>query len=524
MWLLLACQSSPDTAQEPVPANVTEGGVVPCRDPSARVEKGPFVQSSLGDSWNAQPWQGDADSQFASGSLVAADFNGDGRPDLFVPHVRGHRLYLSLPNGTWTEGVLPDLPDLVVGGAAADFDGDGDPDLFVTVLHGPNHLLENRAGVWVEVTLEQGLGGPSEDTTSALWADIDDDGDLDLLVSNHRESETIPEEMLSGSMEPAHSNRAWRNDEGAFVELTEDFPDAWRYAFTFVTAWEDFDGDGRSDLYMANDFGPFATPNGLFLEGTQLQSGTGLEVAAYSMGLAIGELNGDGVPDLFVTSWEDVVLLLSDGAGGWYRAESAMGLTLRPDQHASWGTHFADFDNDGDQDLVAAFGELWMGDEAGQVMEDNFGLTNPKGQTDGAWRNDGGTFTDVAAEWGLDQDGRGRSVEPIDLNQDGWLDLVKRNQDGPAVVLMARCGEQTWLSVTLEQPGPNPDAIGATVRVGDQTRVVRAGGQGAGGSLPPSAHFGLGEQDRVDVEITWPSGETTQVLDLATRQHVRVRP
>ena len=384
--------------------------------------------------------------------------------------------------------------------------------------------MENREGELVDVTDAVGLGGPSDDTTSALWADFDGDDDLDLLVANHRESETLPEEMLTGQMNPAHSNRAWRNDTGTFVEVSEDFPQLWRDAFTFVNTWQDFDGDGRADLYMANDFGPVATPNGLFLGGTEALTSTGLEVQVYSMGLAVGELNGDGFPDLFVTSWEDVALLLSDGSGGWYRAETALGVTLRSDQHASWGAVFADLDNDGDEDLVAAFGELWMDEQASEFMESEFGLSNPKGQGDGAWRNDEGTFTDVAEAWGLDQDGRGRSVEPIDLNQDGWLDLVKREQDGPAKALMARCGAETWLSVDLTWPGPNPDAIGAVVRIGDQTRVIRAGGQGAGGSLPPSAHFGLGDLDRVDLHITWPSGETSTVRDLRTRQRVTVSP
>ena len=533
LWLflgMLACtrndaDSGPDeTALEEVDVEVTEHGGRACSNPEQRETQGPFVQVSLGPEWDEQDWSGDSGTQFANAGVLVADLDGQWGPEVFVPHASGDRLYVAQADGTWSlASWIPEGDPNTVGAIAGDYDGDGDLDLYVVHLHYADRLLRNDNGGFTDVTGQAGLGNQDSDGTTATFADLDGDGDLDLLVNNHREDETLGEEMLTGAMAPAQLNRTWLNrGDGTFVEAPDLLPQAWAEGYTFVSGAEDFDGDGVIDVYSANDFGPMAYPNQLF-RGPDFEEveGTGTDVVAYAMGLGIGDLNDDGAPDLLITSWMDLVLLVSDGAGGWYRADQALGLTLQPNQHASWAAELADLDNDGDLDALAMFGALRMPPEAADMLQGALGLDNAPEQPDGAWRNDEGAFTSVAEEWGLDHTGRGRGVAVADLNQDGWLDLIKRHQDGPAIALMARCGAESWLTVDLEQGGMNPDAVGAVLSINGQSRVVRAGGHGFSGAVAPTVHFGLGDEERATVQVRWPDGRTSQV-NVGARQRVTI--
>jgi len=533
LWLslgMLACtrndaDSGPDdTALDEVAVQVTEHGGRACSSPEYREAEGPFVQVALGPEWNDQDWSGDSGTQFANAGVLVADLDGQWGPEVFVPHSSGDRLYVAQADGTWSlESWIPEGDRNTVGAVAADYDGDGDLDLYEVHLHYPDRLLRNDNPGFTDVTVEAGLGDQDNDGTTATFADLDGDGDLDLLVNNHREDETLGEEMLTGAMEPAQLNRTWLNQgDGTFVEAPELLPKTWAEGFTFVSSAEDFDGDGVVDVYAANDFGPMSHANQLF-RGPDFEAtgGTGIELVAYAMGLGIGDLNDDGTPDLLITSWMDLALLMSDGAGGWYRADQALGLTLQPNQHASWAAEMADLDNDGDLDALVMFGALRMPPEAAEILESALGLDNASDQPDGAWRNDGGAFTSVATEWGLDHTGRGRGVAVADLNQDGWLDLIKRHQDGPAIALMARCGSESWLMVDLQQGGLNPDAVGATVTINGQSRVVRAGGHGFSGAVGPTVHAGLGDDEQATVQVLWPDGRTSQV-EVTARQRVTI--
>jgi hypothetical protein len=203
--------------------------------------------------------------------------------------------------------------------------------------------------------------------------------------------------------------------------------------------------------------------------------------------------------------------------GLWYESSLSYGLTLAPNQRVGWGLELADLDNDGRLDLHLPYGHIVT----------TLGTSRP-GQPDAVYRlGDDGVLTDVAAAWGLDHTASTRVGIPADLNNDGWLDLVKAGDAGVAHLSFARCGAAAWSMVSLRQPGRNSRAVGATVRLtaGDQTwsRRVRAGGTGFGSGTPDVLHFGLGEVEQLDaVEIVWPDGVVEQLPPFPVRSRVRV--
>jgi hypothetical protein len=189
------------------------------------------------------------------------------------------------------------------------------------------------------------------------------------------------------------------------------------------------------------------------------------------------------------------------------------------DSWSGWGTELADLDNDGDLDLYVSFGGL--PDAPGGSM-------NPMSQPDMLFlQESSGTFTEVAADWGVDDSASNRAVVTVDINGDGWLDLGRRTINGDAAFWMSRCGDAAWLKVYLEAPGPNPRGVGAVVlvRTGDRTqrRWLTVGGTGLQSSTELVAHFGLGDAESVDLlEVQWPDGMVSQFTDVGTKRSVVV--
>lgn len=531
--LLGACTPEPKDSEQ-VSAALDNGEQVLCEDPSARLEQA-FEALRPGDDWSQQGGERNGEGQITGGGLIAADLNGDGRPDLYLPQYGADELYLSRGD-TWELAPLPEgTRALGVGGAAADYDDDGDLDLFITNLHGPNLLLLNDgAGGLDDVSEQVGLDAQDWDSTSATWADLDGDGDLDLFVGNHLEGRQLLEGMLEGQQAPAHPNQLFENlGDGQLVDRSDRLPLESREGYTFLGAAEDFTGDGQLDLYMVNDFGPQARVNELLVrEGDawhRADDQLGLDVMVYGMGLGLGDLNGDARPELLITSWGEQLLLESSPDGQWFQAQAALGLDLEEEQQVGWGAELADLDNDGRQDALMGFGPLLMPEEAAEQLGDGLGLSNPDAQPDAVFlQQPDGEFLASGQALGVDDEGITRGFAAVDLNGDGWLDLVKRFQDGPALARLARCGEASWLQVQLVAPAPNVWGVGAQVRVlADgrwQSRGVRAGGSNHGAGNGLVLHFGLGEAEEIDaLEVVWPDGERSEFTQVDARQTVTVR-
>ena len=242
----------------------------------------------------------------------------------------------------------------------------------------------------------------------------------------------------------------------------------------------------------------------------------------------MGDVNGDGVPDLLQTSNRTISLLVSTemptSATGVVYVESALAWDLfvipgtgsPRGQDWGWGAELADVDNDGDQDAIATFG-AW----------DHY-LGNPN-EYDEIWLLDGQTFAPTAEAWGVDWPQSTRGLAVFDVDGNGTVDLLRRALDGGLRIDRARCGPEGWLSVALNDTRtPNGYGIGATLTVSDAgqtwTEWIGSGSSGMFTGGPPVAHFGLGDRDRVEeLCVTWPDGEKQCHADVEVRQHLLVQ-
>ncbi len=517
-----------------------------CADPSRRAEQG-FDRFVYGEARATRNWNW-------GGGVMAGDLDGDGALELVLPVEPGVVIL------RWRDGAIEVDRDtfggfdlaFATGGSIVDVDADGDLDVYVTrtlgdpiadeASDGRNHLLRNRGdGTFEDVTDEAGVDGctaPAAGTRAraagggeracwrsmaSSWGDVDGDLDLDLYVGNYGwvdETEGTTQEMMGpGEPDALYLNRGDGTFEDASAELPEEIQDGYTYAGGFV----DLDDDGDLDLYVVNDFGNKYPNRVAWNEGGRLvvrkDDDSGLVQSMTGMGMGVGELDGDGRPDLAIAQWGRNTLFLS-AAGRWIDWAESVGYAPANDgrdQRVAWGSEFGDVDNDADLDLLTTYGHLTT---ANPVWR------NPVQQPDALFVNepdgDGGLrFVDRGAELVTADPNSGRGGLFVDLDGDGWLDLVTRHLDGPDDLLLARCGEARSLVVRPRMPGtPNPFAVGAKIDlVGPgvhATRWLTAGGTGFASAGPPEVHFGVGSLDEVSLVVRWPDGEVSSIGPVAT--------
>jgi hypothetical protein len=472
-----------------------------------------------------------ADVPFVVGAgLAIADLDGDGPPEFVLVNQREVRIHRPLDEEGGEGQVLLTIEEDherhgLFGATAVDYDGDADFDLFITRYHGPNILLANDGtGQFTDVTEAAGVAGPDLHwSASASWADFDLDGDLDLAVAGSgevSEENTVEDIPLFGAGDPTllYTNQG----DGTFADAQHLIGASSHDAYSFVAGFHDLNQDMVPDLYLANDFASKLQPShgliqqdGVFVREA---SPEGLVSTTIGMGLAIDDINGDGIHDLMLPGWNDLALIISQ-PDGWYDFSQA--AAVEPDndrkQRVAWGSDFGDLNNDGRLDLLVTFGFI-----------DSLGARNRLKQPDSAYfQTDDMVFEDKGALIGLDQVESGRSLIITDLNDDGWLDVAKASTDASAKVFLAACHENAWTRIHLRQGGMNRFAIGARLRAttGDltQTRYIVAGGHSYGASRPPDAHMGMGDAEVIDrLEITWPDGRVDVLEDMPTREIVTI--
>ena len=528
MWLIwtLACTDDPE--KEPGVSTVTLGEERLCSSPSSSPAMHPGV---LPDLYDASAANGNI--QYGGGGAAVADFNGDQILDIFLPNAGTDQLYFGTASGEFVEKpeAWPALEDASVGAVPVDIDADGDLDIFVTNMRGPNRLLRNDGGVFVDITTEAGVGGGDYDSIAASFADIDLDGDLDFFVANHRDDADLGAGLLEGKLLPGHPSELYRNNgDGTFADISNRLPsELQELGYPFMGVWQDFDGDAYPDLYVINDFGAVAVPN-LLLRNEQgqlsLWEEPGLNISMFAMGVSVGDFNGDSRADVVLSDWGRMFLLADAGDGSFYDAGQAAGLIIGEGRAQSWGVELADMDNDGDLDLPVAFGPLKL-EEWEEPYEEELSLSNPKNQPDALFLQEDGQLQDQGEAWGLNQTGNSRGFVLADINRDGRLDLVKRFVDQPASLHLSDCTGAHWLELELRQPGSNPRAVGAEVRLEaggkTQLRWLRAGGTGFAVGQPPELHFGLGEVAHVDrITVRWPDGRESMVQDIPTNRMITI--
>lgn len=524
---------------------LVQHGVQTCPAPGERAALGPMGEAYLGPDWSRQrPDDMPPElSPRAGGGMAVADFNGDDLLDVFLPNFSGCQLFESLPDGSLRDVSTDRLPldeatgDCNAWGASAvDYDGDGDLDLFLTGESDSDALWENDGtGAFVDVTERAGLGSGVCGSRSGSWADMDQDGDLDLFVARHRvvefEGETPPD-PCSGSLArppPGNPNSLYENrGDGTFTDVSERLSGPLLTGHSFIGGWVDADGDGDLDLYLINDFGSWSEPTNLWWNDgtgrfTPALPAAGAELSICGMGIATADLNDDTVPDFAIADLGRLHLLLSLGEPAWYDAAVASGLEPATDrgQLAAWGTAFADMDHDLNLDLVITYGPTE--EVLASTSVDPTRTAQPDALFLGAAD---GSFTEVATEWGLDQTLWGRGLVVADLNRDGFLDLVRRDyRRGKARIDLARCDDSAWLLIDFDAP---LDGFAARVEVDVGGRTLRQWNHPTSSSLassgPSELHFGLADHDTVDaLRVYWADGGVSAFSDIPTRQRLTVR-
>ncbi|MCB9682750.1 MAG: CRTAC1 family protein [Alphaproteobacteria bacterium] len=492
-----------------------------CSDPTARDRLGPYRKAlRLPEDPQDFAW-------FWGAGVGVADLDGDGVDDWVFPGQHRTRLYHWDGHAAVDVSAfaLPTGVDLSEASAAipVDIDSDGDLDLYITRYERPNVLLRNDGGRFVDDTAAHNLAGPpTARSVGASFADPDHDGDLDLFVSNYGPIDLTGRSTYDWS--PGDANTVMENvGGGVYVDRTDRLVGPASTGFTFLGGWFDFDDDGAWEIYAVNDFGAEWGGNALvhFDDWTFRpdDNALGLDVITHGMGLGIADLNDDGAYDVLVSAWADMHLLISRGAL-YFDSSAAWGLTDLPytTSRVAWGNDMADLDNDGLVDLIINFGYVEVQDR----------WPNPERQPDMVLRQTrSGVIADVAPDWDLDDDFAIRGSLHVDVNGDGYLDVLKASLIEDDAIHLSRCGSDAFLELSVDTPTPNTFGIGTRVKVTDGGRVwmdtIRAGGRSLSSGEPPRVHLGLGDRDVVDtLQVRWPDGTEETWHDVPTRRRLHV--
>ncbi|MHC5210737.1 MAG: CRTAC1 family protein [Planctomycetota bacterium] len=510
------------------------------------------------------------------GGLALIDHDGDGDLDVFVPNgatldapTRGPGCRLYANDGALRFRDVTAEAGLVfrgwgMGVAVGDIDADGHDDLYVSCF-GPNALLRNRGdGTFEDVSARAGVDHAGW-STGCAFGDVDGDGDLDLYVTNYLAFDVArppPGDTFKGvpvfggpmGLAPQADVLYENRGDGTFADVTE----AWgcaevEAAYGLGVTILDIDADGAQEILVGND----SMPNFLFDDAAPDDSagdgaaqggprpladraplsgiacnGEGANQA--TMGIAVGDVDNNGLPDVFTTNFAGDSNTLHLNVDGRFFDDrtSLYGLRAGSQPFVGWATAFCDFDHDGDEDLLVFNGHTYphasmrsMDSEARQPAL--------------LYEREGARFLPVPLEragaW-LGESHVDRSAAFGDLDGDGDVDVVVTELNGPLRILRndaadtGGTGGGAWLVVHLHDARPgtgNPRGLGSRVEVRAEdaawTRWIASGGSYLAASAA-AAHVGLGRNEGpVDVHVTWPDGRVQVVSDVSSRQHLVVR-
>lgn len=494
---------------------------------------------------------------FAAGGVAAGDYDGDGHVDLFFvvgaegsPH---DTLYRNRGDGTFEDVTAASGIRTRGNGSGplfVDLDGDGDRDLLVggvryvqrlsmlgttfvpeQVAPAPFAAYENIGGHFRPAKGNFGIEHAGNAIGFAA-ADVDADGHLDLFEARWQATRAGAGSHLWRGFGGGRLRAADREAGISGVYSPRDF--------SFTPNFTDLDLDGDLDLTVAADFLTSRvfenTGQGRFVERTDPEVITDEN----GMGAAVGDFDGDGDPDWFVSSVFDAASGRAP-IGSWgktgnrlYRNDGGFVFTDVTDRagvrrgYWGWAACAQDFDNDGDLDLyqVSGYGdprsEVWFV-YAGHYQHTPANYFENQGD---------GTFVERAREFGVADRGTGRGLACFDYDDDGDIDIVAANASGSARVYRNELvgperSDVNWLQITLHGPAGNSEAIGARIALWAggkrQVRELRLGSNFASHD-PVYAHFGLGRNQAIErLEIVWPDAEHTRTVieNPPVNQHLR---
>jgi len=490
------------------------------------------------------------------GGVAAIDYDNDGKMDIFftngakLPELKKTNasfyncLLHNNGNGTFEDvtakaGLAGEDLGFSFGVAAGDYDNDGNEDLFICNA-GRNALYHNNGdGTFTDVTARSGLDNKPADLLSvgAAWFDYDNDGLLDLIVTNYTiwNPATDPRCMRQTNVEAYCSpttvkrvaSKLYHNlGSGHFEDVTEKSGIAESLGKGMGISVADYNGDGLMDIFVANDternFLFINQGNGKFKEQGLLYGVAYDERGSTvsGMGSDAKDFDNDGWVDIIYNDLTPEVFGLFRNVGGHFfddvtRQSNVFKLSSAL---SGWGIGFIDFDNDGWKDIYSANGDV-----------DNIG-PNAK-QHDTMWRNLGGkAFTDVSEEMGPDFlfVGYQRGSAFVDLNNDGFMDLVVTSLgEKPRILMNNAINGNHWVMLDLRGHQSNRDGIGAKIKVTTTSgRTLYNHSTTSVGFMSSSdrrVHFGLGKEQTIkNVEIRWPSGIVQELDHIAVDRIVKV--
>ncbi len=436
------------------------------------------------------------------------DYDGDGDLDLYVANEDGVGDWLFQQNASHVFTNVAAAAGCADDGNGrgvkfADYDNDGDEDIFVANHAGPNRLYRNNGdGTFTNVADSAMASGNS--TFGAAWGDFNADGYVDLYVVNRgTKGAPQPNQLFVNNGDGTFTDRA--------AELGVDDPLAGLEA-----VWIDYDNDGDVDLYLSNDkhAGNRLWRNNGDGTFTDVSVESGANIAIDSMGIGVGDYDGDGFIDLYMTNTPGLTSIknvLLHANGDLTFSNVATSLAVQGSRYG-WGCSFLDYDNDGDLDLYVV---NWVDPS---VTGDRTAAKNA------LYRNNGnGTFTDVSAAMGVDDDGPGYGVAVGDYNNDGFVDMFVTNNGAPSILYRNVPTALHWLKVKTVGTTSNRDGIGArvTVTTGASTTQFRDVSGGESYLCQPSleVEFGLAANaSATRVEVRWPSGIVDRYENVAANQ------
>lgn len=452
-----------------------------------------------------------------TGGLAAADIDGDGWVDLYIP--RGDRLpgllLKNMGDGTfrdaaakWNLLVSGDNPmSYATGAAFADIDGNGFPDLILGGIRQFGlRLFLNDGREFRRAEADWGLDADLQDQFSIAFADVDGDFRLDLAVGHWNMHH--PQGSRGGHL--------WLQTDSGFVDAS----DAWGIAetflsedFSFTPNFVDLTGNGWPDLLIAADFGTSKVFHNI--DGTRFKNVTSAVISDQNgMGAAIGDFDGDGRPDWFVTSiWSELYtvepeagfsgnrLYRNSGAGVFEDVTDPAGVRKG---YWGWGACAADFDNSGKLDLFHVNGFMPEDRQASRLF---INAGNAR-------------FVEQSEARGIADYGQGRGIVCFDYDRDGDIDVFIQNNGEAGRVYRNTASENGnhWLAIRLRADAPNTQGIGARIELtaGKRTQLREMTIPNHYLSTGPAElHFGLGQTARAErLQITWPNGQLETYRDL----------
>jgi len=493
--------------------------------------------------------------------VAVFDYDGDGYPDIYFVNGAGmpslikegpqfrNRLFRNNHNMTFTD--VTDQAGLAgvgygEGVAVGDYDNDGHPDLFISNVD-KNHLFHNNGnGTFTDVTDKAGVGGASYEgrkmwSTAAAWLDYNNDGKLDLFVSNYCRWDPATEKpCLQNGAYTFCNPRAYgplphtlyrNNGDGTFTDVTAEVGLDKYLGRGMGIAVADYDGDGYPDVFVAND----ASPNQLFhniggkrFEEVALDSGVALAEsgnAISGMGADFRDTRNKGLPDIWTTALEKQTFPFFRNLGNGQFADGTgfAGLGLDTASMSGWSNGIFDFDNDGWKDLFVARGNVL----------DNVELFSArhKEEPNSVFRNLGnGKFRNVSADAGPDFQipavHRGSAFG--DLDNDGRIDVVVTVLNGKAQIFHNTTQNSNhWLLLDLRGTKSNRMAIGAKIRLTTSEGLMEYNhvttSVGYASSSDSRVHFGLGPaRSAKEIQVIWPSGIHQTLHDVAADRIVPI--